>query len=322
MTTVDYRQIYPNAPIFSFLHRAKQQNCDVTQLMARSAVTVEELRLDVAWEARHHMPDHIGCRICGEFSTWRISGNDGHLWVVHQITTSEYRAAYPGARLFSFTCIASKKERLDVQEWMAREADDHLTPEAANECRADMQWEKHHKITDAVICRECCQKIRQDLAAHIKRRHQMRLAEYRNKWKGAPTRSDAKRTRDVEWWAKHPEEAIAKNAKQNQRKKEELTRLRQLAAQVAPSSGNGAVEPKVRKKVGRPKGMEQQTIQEAHALERFKSEFQRREGTEKGSLQYASRKVYGPTVPLWKAVTRASKTLTKLRKNMGTKPTT
>lgn len=90
-----------------------------------------------------------------------------------------------------------------------------------------------------------------------------------------------------------------------------------LRLAAASSNGNGHVAPK--SKGGRKPGMEEATIQEAQELERIMAEFERTKGTKRGALKSAARKVYGPHVEELKAIRRASKTLSKFRKNVRTK---
>jgi predicted transcriptional regulator len=205
------------------------QNSTIPTEQPSPAHAVEELRLDVAWEARHGIADRIGCRECAKFVR-RLGGKDGHLWLVHQMTSPEYRAIYPGARLFSFADIASNHNR-NVMELMANFAADYFLPKEIIEGRTDMEWERSHNIADAVMCRECGRRVRAELSVHLKLKHKMGLAEYRSNWPAAPTRSDVRRKQGVNWWANHPEEARGKNKRNNDRKRIELHSLRALAAE-------------------------------------------------------------------------------------------
>lgn len=179
--------------------------------------TIEELRLDVAWEARRNVAYRIGCRVCGKFVR-RLGGKDGHLWLVHQMSTRDYHIAFPGARLFDFACIA-RQHNQDAQELMAAFAANYFKPEEILDGRKDMKWETGHKIGDAVMCRECGRRVRAELSVHLRLKHRMILAEYEAKWPGVPTRSDARRRQGVEWWKNNPVKAIAKNKTNNARKK-------------------------------------------------------------------------------------------------------
>jgi hypothetical protein len=164
--------------------------------------TVEELRADVAWEARHKIADHVGCRVCGVFPKTPLWQR--HLRE-HQMTLAEYHAAYPGARLWSFTYTADANAKSgegssDVQELMANFADLYFTPEQISEGRRDAKWEKRNGgITDVVMCRICGRKIRGWFPTHLELMHQqLTINEYLTKWPNAPTKSDATITRHAE----------------------------------------------------------------------------------------------------------------------------
>lgn len=65
--------------------------------------------------------------------------------------------------------------------------------------------------------------------------------------------------------------------------------------------------------------MEEATKQEAQLLERYMQEFEIANGTKKGAMRHAARKVYGATVEESKAILRGHKTVQKWRKMIRTK---
>ena len=66
-------------------------------------------------------------------------------------------------------------------------------------------------------------------------------------------------------------------------------------------------------KGGRPKGMTRATLDEARLLEEHLHEFEKAQGSKRGGMEYACRKVYG-SIDLRKAIARANKTLAKYGK--------
>jgi hypothetical protein len=66
-------------------------------------------------------------------------------------------------------------------------------------------------------------------------------------------------------------------------------------------------------KGGRPRGMSKVTIEEAQALEYYRADFINTHGIKRGSMLYASRRVYGTGIESRIAISRAHKTLGKYR---------
>ncbi len=101
---------------------------------------------------------------------------------------------------------------------------------------------------------------------------------------------------NLQSWAKRKAKEAAAQA--------ELERLRKLVA------GNGAEE--TARTPGRPKGMSERRMLEAQALERYKQEFIEKNGTDKGSIVYAAKKLY--KVNSRRGVQQARQTLKLFRK--------
>jgi hypothetical protein len=159
--------------------------------------TIEELRLDVALEARRGIADLVGCRVCGDFVKTPLGQKKtGHLAVHHpEMTVHEYKAAYPCARLCSFVYIANANAKsgrgsTGVQELMANFAAKCANGKELTECRLDMKWEENHAIKDFVVCRRCGFKAPQlrGGTGHLGL-HGWTVEDYLREYPGAPRQS-------------------------------------------------------------------------------------------------------------------------------------
>lgn len=74
------------------------------------------------------------------------------------------------------------------------------------------------------------------------------------------------------------------------------------------------VQQKPKHKSERKKGMTPETLEDGRLLEQYIRDFEKKNGTKRGALKYAARKVYGTTVDEHTAVQRGNKTLTRYRK--------
>jgi hypothetical protein len=266
---------------------------------------LEELRLDVAWEARQGIADYIACRECGLFRKTPLW--QPHLKNTHKLTVASYRALYPGARLISFAYIAnlnaeSGRGSTDVRRLMANFADAYFTGEQLTAGRADAKWEKDNGVIDAVMCRICGLKIRGLFRPHLNNVHkQTTLDQYLTIWPNAPTiGSDIKRSRMTEV-----------NKGSWQRKQAEIEKLRGESEELRALREAGMLSPK--KDVGgRPGGMSEERQQKARELLRCIQDFMDKNRHDDGSIAYAAKKAY-PGVAQRTAKDRANKTLKDYR---------
>jgi hypothetical protein len=119
------------------------------------------------------------------------------------MSISEYRATYPGARLYSFTCSAERHGD-DPQKLMARFLAKYVTPEELAEYRKNLQWEKDHQVA-FVVCRACGERLRTDLKHHLQAKHVMSTTEYLATYPGARLTSLATYARSRARVKKNPE---------------------------------------------------------------------------------------------------------------------
>ena len=161
--------------------------------------TPEELRLDVAWEARRGIANFIGCRECGDFLKTPLSqAKGGHIAVKHpHLSVEKYQELYPFARLMSLSQSAQSHGN-SVEEFVKNFADAYFTPAEIAEGRLDGGWEVRNGISPA-MCRLCGRKIRshQGLLPHLRHQHpHTSLQEYLTRWPGVPRGGNAARIRN------------------------------------------------------------------------------------------------------------------------------
>ena len=151
-----------------------------------TAAQLEEMRLDVAWEARPEnrgiVPaNRIVCRECGEL-LHDISGKHSHIRLKHHWEMDEYKSKYPGARLKTF----ARSEEQNRREGGTKTAEDlmdefaamYVTGKELVECHADPQWEKHHGFTAFIVCRVCGLKSKNALYNKAGLRHHHHLKQH------------------------------------------------------------------------------------------------------------------------------------------------
>jgi hypothetical protein len=149
-----------------------------------SSPTLEELRLDVAWEARRGITDRIACRVCGAFVTVPLGGPSGHLQT-HKMSSREYLKSFPAARLQTFN-LAVHGKSYGAAESMANFAAMYVTGKELIEARSDVEWEIRQGL-DASVCRGCGVKSKY-LCTHVKQ-HGWNLPTYRALFPAAPYES-------------------------------------------------------------------------------------------------------------------------------------
>jgi hypothetical protein len=193
--------------------------------------TPEELRLDIAWEARHSIANFVGCRHCGDFFKTPLRQN--HLKKIG-MTADEYHSAYPGARLWSFAYAAAANAKSGVgsagiQELMTNFAELYVAADQLIECRKDTGWGKSHNF---VVCRMCGRKVHGWLPTHLQLKHQkMTIDEYLTIWPNAPTQSEFMRTRHAE--------TSKRTWRRNKQQVEDAKRILAQQAQQKPKPKRG-----------------------------------------------------------------------------------
>jgi predicted transcriptional regulator len=154
-------------------------------------VQLKEHRADPAWQARCEnrgiVPDDkVTCLECGELkSEINANGKHSHLRT-HRMTATDYKKKYPWARLTSFGRSADQNRRQGrtkaIKNLMDEFADSFLRPMELKAFRRDQEYEERHGIQDFVACRmnQCGFKSQSDLHTHLKARHSLTSASYRN----------------------------------------------------------------------------------------------------------------------------------------------
>jgi predicted transcriptional regulator len=180
-------------------HQVPSKKTILAKLKLSAPPTLEELRLDYAWEARRGIGEFIACRHCGMFRKTPLWQR--HL-AEHKLTVAAYKALYPGVRLISFAYIADRnaatgRGSTDVKELMAKCADAYFGPKEILEGRADPKWEER-KGFDLKMCRSCGRKVGR-LAPHLAQVHKQTTDEYLIQWPNAPLMSDTERAAAQEY---------------------------------------------------------------------------------------------------------------------------
>lgn len=170
-----------------------------------TASQLKQCRLDPVWEVRPEnrgiVPaDRIVCRECGQLRCdLNCSGGKSHLVRDHQMTPEAYQHKYPAARLTPFarhfTRYAGTKS---LQSWLDEFDALYLRPEELKRCRKDSAWEKHHGITEFVVCRCCGLKKKFAISGHSKAghlisQHGLTFPAYRALFPNAPQMPETER---------------------------------------------------------------------------------------------------------------------------------
>jgi hypothetical protein len=168
---------------------------------------LRDARLDPALEARLDIRDRVICRECGELKA-SINANGEHSHLRRdRITVEEYTRKYPGARFFSFAKAAEQARRqgrnTTLKELMQQFAAKYLAAVELRQCRRDPFWERHHGMTDIVVCRRCGLQIGfNNLSGHVRRDGYEDLAAYRADFPNAPSTPIAYKERYLRPYAK------------------------------------------------------------------------------------------------------------------------
>lgn len=120
----EYLRRHPGARVTTFAQVARQQKCDVQELMASFAASyltpakLDDCRRDPEWENRNGL-NFVACRICGLNSTGELGK---HVEKQHGLTWEEYLSKYPGAPRYAKTWIERCKKRNAETQELARKA--------------------------------------------------------------------------------------------------------------------------------------------------------------------------------------------------------
>ena len=170
-----------------------------------SRAQLKQCCLDPVWEARPEnrgiVPaDRIVCRECGQLRCdLNGSGGKSHLVRDHQMTPEAYQHKYPAARLTPFARhFARYAGTKSLQSWLDEFDALYLRPEELKQCRKDSAWEKHHGITEFVICRRCGLKKKFAISGHSKAghlisQHGLTFPAYRALFPNAPQMPETER---------------------------------------------------------------------------------------------------------------------------------
>jgi hypothetical protein len=222
---------------------------------------LSECRKDPAWEARRDLTDRVICRKCGAILKSNTSGiankHTGHVWRRHRTTLRKYKAAYPGAPLWTLEYYASKWGS-NLQDLVANRVNAYLGPEL-EACRKNPSWERDHGIVDGIYCRECGLRLTTFVRfpwLHLGE-HGLKVKDYLAKYPGAPwwTKEDyqeqrrkALRKRKNAEYAADPEKFLRRSrtryAARHPRKYRPYARLAEAAA-VTPARQKGEDKPEM-----------------------------------------------------------------------------